>query len=323
MNVGKVVGEKLVFPPEPLVVRISAIAFTVLWVVLMGGGFALMTLVLLYGLLQSLRRGQLGEVLLTGGFAAFTGWLDYWAVRMCWAQRADCFPCELVIDRQRQQVLSVFRGDVMNRVSFGRADWLMCQYSQGIRGARFYTIVAGSDSQRVMLYSIGPWTDEVVKAVQEKSIAISEFLDLPLKFVGLEGGDFLEEPGASYNRKMANRTMANRTMTSSTQPIAAAVKIECPSCSAEVSVAEVLAGASKYWSVVRAALHCRFPCCGAINEAQLMSEKISMGYLYAAGTAHFCGMVDYEVPGMTVARCENGLKVYYQGQAFLIPSVEK
>jgi len=199
---GRVVGERLIFAPEPLPVRLRAIALAVLFGLVMVGGSALITLALLFGVLKFLKEGPLGALLLCGFLAALVGWVGYFMALILCEFWVDCVACNWVVDRQQQKVLRVYKGRIMAETSFGGADRLMCQYVQGPRGSSSYRIVAGVGDDCVRLCTASPLKKEGVRAVQEKSIAIAEFLELPLTFVRLGQNDFLQEPGASYNRKM-------------------------------------------------------------------------------------------------------------------------
>jgi predicted RNA-binding Zn-ribbon protein involved in translation (DUF1610 family) len=75
--------------------------------------------------------------------------------------------------------------------------------------------------------------------------------------------------------------------------------IECLSCKHAVSVDAFLTACSNYWAAVNAV---KFTCphCRATTEARVEHARIWLGYTYAAGCAHFCGMVEIPVQGLDV-----------------------
>jgi len=335
MNGGRKVGERLIFSPEPSSSQVHGIITIVIFAA-MASVMALTTIIVLIAGFRALLKGAIVEALVAILVTAFWGGLTYGTLCLLWSTRADCLPCELVINRQKQVISSVYRGKVLRQKAFVGADWLMCYFSVGGRRACSYEIIAGTQKGNVTLYHVPPWSDEVVRGVQEKSIAIAEFLSLPLTFVSRGRDDWSLEPGASYNRQMATQEAANRRAAANKEAAnreaaqkeerlvkSVEVKIECPGCKTDVLVADVLRGASKYWPTEKVALHCYFSCCGGVHEASIRSGKISMGYLSAAGTAHFCGMEDYEIPGMQVCQCDAGLEVIYEGEQYLITGLDQ
>jgi hypothetical protein len=75
--------------------------------------------------------------------------------------------------------------------------------------------------------------------------------------------------------------------------------ITCPVCKQEVSAAQLLDSCSRYWAALQL-VHFTCPLCNAVTETQLRSGAIHMGYTYAAGTVHFCAMLELAVPGLDV-----------------------
>ncbi|WP_424951500.1 hypothetical protein [Deinococcus sp.] len=55
--------------------------------------------------------------------------------------------------------------------------------------------------------------------------------------------------------------------------------------------------------------------CGHRDELRLSIGQVELGYLYAAGTAHFAGMEERPLPGLRVKPGRKGLEVEYQGTA--------
>src|SRR5262245_43740155 len=73
--------------------------------------------------------------------------------------------------------------------------------------------------------------------------------------------------------------------------------IECPSCKQGIAVEAFLSACSHYWWSVNVV---RFTCpaCDEKTDARIESGRISIGYIYAAGSPHFCGMVEVSVDGL-------------------------
>lgn len=75
--------------------------------------------------------------------------------------------------------------------------------------------------------------------------------------------------------------------------------IQCPACRQDVSTRDFLAGCSDFWADL-GIVRFRCPLCHESTDARLRTSRIVLGYVYAAGAPHFCGMVDVEVPGLEV-----------------------
>lgn len=66
-------------------------------------------------------------------------------------------------------------------------------------------------------------------------------------------------------------------------------------------MAEFLSACSHFWSDIDAV---RFTCprCAQRTDARLESGQVWLGYVYAAGIAHFCGMQEFGIHGLRVER---------------------
>ena len=68
--------------------------------------------------------------------------------------------------------------------------------------------------------------------------------------------------------------------------------IQCNECSKEFSSEDLIRRISDYWKGVDAFISST-PCCNNKEEIQISESTISRGYVYAAGSPHFCRMEDY------------------------------
>lgn len=73
--------------------------------------------------------------------------------------------------------------------------------------------------------------------------------------------------------------------------------VQCPSCRQGIAPAEFVAACSHYLRGVNAV---RFTCprCQEATDARIENSRIWLGYIYAAGSAHFCGMEEVAVEGL-------------------------
>ena len=84
--------------------------------------------------------------------------------------------------------------------------------------------------------------------------------------------------------------------------------IQCPACRRHVSTRDFLSGCSDFWADL-GIVRFRCPLCRESTDARLRTSRIVLGYVYAAGAPHFCGMVDVDVPGLEVQSDGEGLAV--------------
>jgi hypothetical protein len=77
--------------------------------------------------------------------------------------------------------------------------------------------------------------------------------------------------------------------------------IACPSCKSAVSTSGLLSACSKFWADIDTV---RFTCprCEQHADARLESGRVWLGYVYAAGIPHFCGMEQIGIDGLRVWR---------------------
>jgi hypothetical protein len=84
--------------------------------------------------------------------------------------------------------------------------------------------------------------------------------------------------------------------------------IQCPSCKQGISPGEFIGACSRYWRELNVV---RFVCplCQKSTEACIESTRISLGYTYAAGSPHFCGMEEFQVTELHAWPQDEGLMV--------------
>ena len=73
----------------------------------------------------------------------------------------------------------------------------------------------------------------------------------------------------------------------------------CPLCGGTFTVRALIEAAFRYWPALNV-VYSRSPCCQAQEELEVHTNRVVRGYIYAAGTPHFCGMDEYEVPGLAL-----------------------
>lgn len=100
------------------------------------------------------------------------------------------------------------------------------------------------------------------------------------------------------------------------------ITIDCPSCKQAVSTREFLAACSRYWASTDTV---QFTCprCRNDTDARIENSKIWLGYVYAAGSAHFCGVDEVNVEGLQAWREGDGLAVRFLEDAWTISATAK
>jgi len=82
---------------------------------------------------------------------------------------------------------------------------------------------------------------------------------------------------------------------------------------------QVVNDATEYWPTLHV-VRSKCGCCGASEEFQPDGEVIWRGYVYGAGTAHFCGMEAYAAPHLSIERDGDGLRLVFDDHAVRIPA---
>ncbi|MEJ3651630.1 hypothetical protein WEH80_01300 [Actinomycetes bacterium KLBMP 9759] len=77
--------------------------------------------------------------------------------------------------------------------------------------------------------------------------------------------------------------------------------ITCPGCSHPVPFADFIEACSAY-SPALGTVRWSCPSCGSTTDFRPVEGAVQVGYVYAAGTAHFAAMETVPVPGLTTER---------------------
>ncbi|WP_232664390.1 hypothetical protein [Pseudonocardia sp. TRM90224] len=77
--------------------------------------------------------------------------------------------------------------------------------------------------------------------------------------------------------------------------------ITCPGCSHAVPLAEFL-GACTAFSPALGTVQWQCPSCASTTDFRPVDGAVELGYVYAAGAAHFAAMDSVPTPGLAVRR---------------------
>jgi hypothetical protein len=95
--------------------------------------------------------------------------------------------------------------------------------------------------------------------------------------------------------------------------------IDCPACKQGIAIDEFIAGCSHYWKSLDV-VQFKCPRCHKDTEACIETDRVSLGYTYAAGSPHFCGMIEVEVDGLEASHVGESLTVQFAGNEWTITS---
>lgn len=95
-------------------------------------------------------------------------------------------------------------------------------------------------------------------------------------------------------------------------------QVTCPGCKQPLDAQEFL-GSCNSWSESIDCIQYRCPRCASPSEARLETGRISHGYIYAAGSAHFAAMTHEPLPTLVVERTAEGLHVTLDGVTRTLP----
>jgi hypothetical protein len=84
--------------------------------------------------------------------------------------------------------------------------------------------------------------------------------------------------------------------------------LACPACKAVLSASEVISNCTGYWRALEVT-NFRCPHCQDRTEVQVRPGRLAWGYSYAAGTVHFCAMIECVVDALDVVQDTEGLSV--------------
>lgn len=94
--------------------------------------------------------------------------------------------------------------------------------------------------------------------------------------------------------------------------------LACRRCAHLPTPAEFLDGLQHWWPSVPVIKHvCAH--CGEREEVQLEPGVVLIGYVYAAGTAHFCAMERCDIPGLQVGGRGDCLLLTLNDREWLLP----
>jgi hypothetical protein len=90
---------------------------------------------------------------------------------------------------------------------------------------------------------------------------------------------------------------------------------DCKLCGGKYSISNVVTRIKYYWKNVDVFVS-SLPCCDATAEIRITSTKIIEGYVYAAGSPHFCGMIEYDNSEIEVEDFADRKRVIFNDKQF-------
>jgi hypothetical protein len=97
-----------------------------------------------------------------------------------------------------------------------------------------------------------------------------------------------------------------------------ASQVPCPSCKRGIE-GELFVQACLTWFANLDCVQFRCPSCEQTSEASLETGRVTLGYIYAAGSAHFAGMQPVVLPALVVERSSDGLKLTLDSTSRTLP----
>ncbi|WP_309708001.1 hypothetical protein [Armatimonas sp.] len=94
----------------------------------------------------------------------------------------------------------------------------------------------------------------------------------------------------------------------------------CRLCDGTFTIRALLEAASQHWSALNVMISTS-PCCKKQEELEIQTNKVIRGYVYAAGAPHFCGMEEYDAPGLALERREGRVWLLWEGTERLLESI--
>jgi hypothetical protein len=95
--------------------------------------------------------------------------------------------------------------------------------------------------------------------------------------------------------------------------------LNCPACKQGLTAQVFLGACRKYWTALQV-VHFACPLCEGVTEAQLRPGMILLGYSYAAGSPHFCAMIEVPVDELQVEAGLNEVTARLGAQSWTIRS---
>jgi hypothetical protein len=96
-------------------------------------------------------------------------------------------------------------------------------------------------------------------------------------------------------------------------------KLQCPDCKHMPAVAEYLGQLSSWWPQIETLRHV-CSSCGCATELQLELDKLLIGYVYAAGRAHFVPEIEVPIAGLAVDKSADAIEIHYCGETWTVSS---
>ena len=87
-----------------------------------------------------------------------------------------------------------------------------------------------------------------------------------------------------------------------------AAEIQCPACKKMIPIERFLDSGESYDPGLKVLFFRCFDC-GSTVEAQVEHGVMWLGYIYAAGAAHFAAMEKVNVDGLSVNRCSRSVEI--------------
>lgn len=96
--------------------------------------------------------------------------------------------------------------------------------------------------------------------------------------------------------------------------------LECKLCGGTFTIAQLLKRPEGYKQKLDVLL-CSSPCCNSHEELQISDGLVKRGYVYAAGSAHFAAMENYEVTHLVVIGRSQVLEYEVAGMRLITPTI--
>ena len=86
----------------------------------------------------------------------------------------------------------------------------------------------------------------------------------------------------------------------------------CRLCGGIFTLRALIEAATQHWAALNVTISAS-PCCQVREELEVQTDKVILGYVYAAGRPHFCGMEEYDAPGLALRRHEGRVWLVWEG----------
>jgi hypothetical protein len=96
--------------------------------------------------------------------------------------------------------------------------------------------------------------------------------------------------------------------------------LHCPACKREIDVSAFVENCRSYFATTHT-VSFRCPLCEKTTDARIERGRILLGYIYAAGAPHFCGMIEIPVANIDVDRSDGGIAIVLGERRFEVAAV--